>query len=149
MLTILPAILLNQQYCWQCCQQYCQQCCQQYCWSAILPAILLKNQHYCWQYCQQYWTRSYLNYCSRRCVDFIFSHLGMSCFPYEFLSKSSLILQFTKAIFILLKILEGAARYAGLLLAPAEGFGLRTRPFFAIRYCYVCFGPNFGNFWYQ
>ena len=30
-------------------------------------------------------------------------------------------------------ILEGAARYAGLLLAPAEGFGLRPRPFFALR----------------
>ena len=30
----------------------------------------------------------------------------------------------------LLHILEGAARYAGLLLAPAEGFGLRLRPFF-------------------
>ena len=29
--------------------------------------------------------------------------------------------------------LEGAARYAGLLLAPAEGFGLRQRPFFALR----------------
>ena len=32
-----------------------------------------------------------------------------------------------------LYILEGAARYAGLLLAPAEGFGLRPRPFFALR----------------
>ena len=32
-----------------------------------------------------------------------------------------------------LKGLEGAARYAGLLLAPAEGFGLRPRPFFALR----------------
>ena len=31
------------------------------------------------------------------------------------------------------EILEGAARYAGLLLAPAEGFGLRPRPFFALR----------------
>ena len=29
--------------------------------------------------------------------------------------------------------LEGAARYAGLLLAPAEGFGLRPRPFFTLR----------------
>ena len=29
--------------------------------------------------------------------------------------------------------LEGAARYAGLLLAPAEGFGLRPRPVFALR----------------
>ena len=28
----------------------------------------------------------------------------------------------------LLYSLEGAARYAGLLLAPAEGFGLRPRP---------------------
>ena len=32
--------------------------------------------------------------------------------------------------FVLLQILEGAARYAGLLLAPAEGFGLGPRPFF-------------------
>ena len=30
-------------------------------------------------------------------------------------------------------ILEGAARYAGLLPAPAEGFGLRPMPFFALR----------------
>ena len=29
--------------------------------------------------------------------------------------------------------IEGAARYVGLLLAPAEGFGLRPRPFFALR----------------
>ena len=29
--------------------------------------------------------------------------------------------------------LEGAARYAGLLLAPAEGFDLRPRSFFALR----------------
>ena len=29
--------------------------------------------------------------------------------------------------------LEGAARYASLLLAPAEGFGLRPRPFFVLR----------------
>ena len=34
---------------------------------------------------------------------------------------------------LLLKPLEGAARYAGLLLAPAEGFGLRPIPFFALR----------------
>ena len=33
----------------------------------------------------------------------------------------------------LLEPLEGAARYAGLLLAPAEGFGLRPRPFVALR----------------
>ena len=51
------------------------------------------------------------------------------------------------------EILEGAARYAGLLLAPAEGFGLQPMPFFALRATkrsvYVCFGPNFGHFWYQ
>ena len=29
--------------------------------------------------------------------------------------------------------LEDTARYAGLLLAPAEGFGLRPRAFFALR----------------
>ena len=32
-----------------------------------------------------------------------------------------------------LLLLEGAARYAGLLQAPAEGFGLRPIPFFALR----------------
>ena len=32
----------------------------------------------------------------------------------------------------LYKSLEGAACYAGLLLAPAEGFGLRPRPLFAL-----------------
>ena len=30
---------------------------------------------------------------------------------------------------LVLYILEDTARYAGLLLAPAEGFGLRSRPF--------------------
>ena len=35
--------------------------------------------------------------------------------------------------FIFLAQLEGTARYAGLLLAPAEGFGLRPRPFFDLR----------------
>ena len=29
-------------------------------------------------------------------------------------------------------LLEGAARYAGLLLAPAEGIGLRPWPFLAL-----------------
>ena len=37
---------------------------------------------------------------------------------------------FLKLVLLLVK-LEGAARYAGLLLAPAEGFGLRPRFFFA------------------
>ena len=34
---------------------------------------------------------------------------------------------------LLYNTLESAARYAGLLQAPAEGFGLRPRPFFALR----------------
>ena len=41
-------------------------------------------------------------------------------------------------------------RYAGLLLAPAEGFGLQPRPFFAFRAkkrAFFRFGLNFGNFW--
>ena len=33
----------------------------------------------------------------------------------------------------LLTVLEDTARYAGLLLAPAEGFGLWPRVFFALR----------------
>ena len=35
--------------------------------------------------------------------------------------------------------LEDTARYAGLLLAPAEGFGHQPR--------LMLFWPNFGNFW--
>ena len=38
-------------------------------------------------------------------------------------------------LFTKLPILEGTARYAGLLLAPAEGFGLRPRLF-------LPFGPK-------
>ena len=48
--------------------------------------------------------------------------------------------------------LEGAARYAGLLLAPAEGFGLQPRPFFALRAKkgFLClFWPNFSHFWWS
>ena len=37
------------------------------------------------------------------------------------------------ALHLTLTQLEGAARYANLLLAPAEGFGLRQRPFVALR----------------
>ena len=36
------------------------------------------------------------------------------------------------SLFPILHKLEGAARYTGLLLAPAESFGLRPRPFFAL-----------------
>ena len=53
----------------------------------------------------------------------------------------------------ILKLLEGAAHYAGLLLAPAEGFGLWPMPFFCPtgnkKSFHVCFGPNFGNFWWS
>ena len=49
------------------------------------------------------------------------------------LAKSSLrhknIKKIVKGFVCLLYILEGAARYAGLLLALAEGFGLRPRLF--------------------
>ena len=47
-------------------------------------------------------------------------------------------------------ILEDTARYAGLLLAPAEGFGLRPRLFFALREkkeLFMLFWPIFGDFW--
>ena len=35
--------------------------------------------------------------------------------------------------------LEGTARYAGLLLAPAEGFGLRPRPLWPLAKAYMAF----------
>ena len=37
-------------------------------------------------------------------------------------------------------ILEGTARYAGLLLAPAEGFGLRPRALWPSAKAYMAFG---------
>ena len=47
----------------------------------------------------------------------------------------------------------GTARYAGLLLAPAKGFGLWPRPFFALwakkrgfYFFFYYFFPNFGHF---
>ena len=46
-------------------------------------------------------------------------------------------------IFVVFKILEDTARYAGLLLAPAEGFGLRPRlflPFGQKKSFLCCFG---------
>ena len=47
-------------------------------------------------------------------------------------------------------LLKGAARYAGLLLAPAEGFGLWPRLFLPFRQkksLSYYFGPHFGSFW--
>ena len=44
-----------------------------------------------------------------------------------------LVAVLTKKYALFLHILEGAARYAGLLLAPAEGSGLRLRHLFALR----------------
>ena len=46
--------------------------------------------------------------------------------------------------------LEDMARYAGLLLAPAEGFGLWSRAFFALRAktgLIMLFWPILGHFW--
>ena len=49
-----------------------------------------------------------------------------------------------------LKELEDTARYAGLLPAPAEGFGLQPRLFLAFgqKKCFfMLFWPIFGDFW--
>ena len=46
--------------------------------------------------------------------------------------------------------LEDTALYAGLLLAPLEGFGLRPRLFFSLlakKVLIMLFWPIFGNFW--
>ena len=51
-----------------------------------------------------------------------------------------------------LKLLEDTARYAGLLLAPAEGFGLWPRLFFVIwarREPVMMFWPILGKFGYS
>ena len=48
----------------------------------------------------------------------------------------------SRTILLLLTRLEGAARYAGLLLAPAEGFGQK------IAFYTFCV-PNFGRFWWS
>ena len=51
---------------------------------------------------------------------------------------------------LLLKSLEDTARYAGLLLAPAEAFGLRPRAVFALRAkikLIMLFWPFSVNFW--
>ena len=48
------------------------------------------------------------------------------------------------------KILEDTARFAGLLLAPAEGFDLWSRAFFALwakKYRIMLFWPILGHFW--
>ena len=56
-----------------------------------------------------------------------------------------------QAPLVKLQTLEGTARYAGFLLAPAEGFGFRPKPFFGPlgkkRAFNIYFGPHFGNFW--
>ena len=71
-----------------------------------------------------------------------------SSFPHSHQRGVNAKLVRAQFLLLCLVILEGAAHYAGLLLAPAEGFGrglfLRKKRSF-----YVCFGPNFGNFWYQ
>jgi hypothetical protein len=51
---------------------------------------------------------------------------------------------------VVLQTLEGTARYAGLLLAPAESFGLRPRiflPFGQKKELIIQFWPIFGIFW--
>ena len=47
-------------------------------------------------------------------------------------------------------ILEDTARYAGLLLAPAEGFGLRPRFFlpFGKKRAYYAVWAHLGHFWW-
>ena len=57
-----------------------------------------------------------------------------------------------KMEFVLLVRLEGIARYAGLLLATAEGFGLRPRlflPFGQKKSLLCCFGPFLAFFGVQ
>ena len=50
----------------------------------------------------------------------------------------------------MLSTLKDTSRYAGLLLAPAEGFGPQPRAFFALRAkkkLIMLFKPILGHFW--
>ena len=47
-----------------------------------------------------------------------------------------------------LKVLDDTARYAGLLLAPAEGFGLRSRVFLALRAKKTPYYAVLAHFWF-
>ena len=52
---------------------------------------------------------------------------------------------FVRGLYLpLLQRLEDSARYTGLLLAPAEGFGLRAK-----KRAYYAVWPVFGNFGVQ
>ena len=65
--------------------------------------------------------------------------------------KSTPVKRYNHCHAFLLK-LEGTARYAGLLLAPAEGFGLRPRlflPFGQKKSLLCCFGPFLAFFGVQ
>ena len=63
------------------------------------------------------------------------------------LSKKTITNKF--GAFFFLAQLDGTARYAGLLLAPAEGFSLRPRlflPFGQKKSLLCCFGPFLAIF---
>ena len=88
---------------------------------------------------------------SRRKKEHCLGKSGKSGFSQTFNCNSKLL-----AVYI---TLEGATRYAGLLLAPAEGFGLRPRAFlpfgqtkslfhavFAYFRPFLVFSSNIGNF---
>ena len=64
--------------------------------------------------------------------------------PLDLLVQPSVFFYIYKYIYFFLQILEDTARYAGLLLARPEGFGLRPRPFlpFVQKKSLLCFfGP--------
>ena len=53
-------------------------------------------------------------------------------------------------VLLYLKPTEGSVRYAGLLLAPAEGFGQGRGllcPLGKKKSFYICFVQNVGHFW--
>ena len=56
---------------------------------------------------------------------------------------------FLKSCLNFFEVLEDTARYAGLLLAPAEGFGLRPKLFLRFgqkKSVFYCFGPFLAFF---
>ena len=74
----------------------------------------------------------------------LIDHIAV-CNPFQVLYSTA----FKNIFFSLLKSLADTARYAGLLLAPAEGFGLRPRlilPLGQKKSLLCCFDPFLAIF---
>ena len=64
-----------------------------------------------------------------------------------FITKLNIKYETFHSFIHLINKLEGTARYAGLPIAPAEGFGLMQSCFLPLQQIKMKFWANLGNFW--